>query len=195
MQILLSIGLIYIISDIIRLIWGVDPKSVAMPSFLQGLFRSGNLLIPKYNLFIIIVTLIIVIIMFFILFKTKIGSIIRACTINQELTSCAGINVPRVFLLVFMAGVGLAGMASVIAAPVVTGMLGMDAQMIIIAFSVVIIGGVGSIAGALIAALIIGVVESLGILVLPGFVESFMYMIVVVVLFLKPAGILGKPMT
>ena len=91
-----------------------------------------------------------------------------------------------------MVGIGMAGLASVIAAPVVTGILGMDAQMIIVAFSVVIIGGVGSIAGALIAALIIGIVESLGILVLPGLAETFMYIIVVVVLFVKPEGVLGR---
>jgi branched-subunit amino acid ABC-type transport system permease component len=130
--------------------------------------------------------------MFFILYKTKVGSIIRACTIDPEMTSCVGVNVSRVFLYVFMVGVGLAGLASVTASPIVTALLGMDAQMIIVAFSVVILGGVGSIGGAFIASLVIGIVEALGILILPQFAEAFLYIIVVISLLIRPSGLFGK---
>ncbi|MBI4594986.1 MAG: branched-chain amino acid ABC transporter permease [Candidatus Tectomicrobia bacterium] len=192
MQLLLSLGVIHMFSDIVRLIWGVNPVSVKMPRVLKGLFVLEGLRITKYNLFIIGVTLLVIILMYLILYKTKTGSIIRACTIDHEMTSCVGVNVSRVFLLVFMTGVGLAGIAAVTAAPVVTGVLGMDMQMIILAFCVVIIGGVGSIGGALIAALLIGIVESFGILILPGFAEAFVYIIVVVSLFIRPSGLFGK---
>jgi branched-chain amino acid transport system permease protein len=88
-----------------------------------------------------------------------------------------------------MAGIGLAALASVIAYPITSGTLGMDAQMIVIAFCVAIIGGVGSIGGALVAGLVIGVVESLGILILPEYADSFIYVIVVAVLFIRPKGL------
>jgi branched-chain amino acid transport system permease protein len=192
MQLLLSLGVIYIISDIVRLVWGVTPKSQGIPSTFQGFVNLQGVVVSKYNFFIIGITLFIALFMFLILYKTKTGSIIRACTINHEMTRCVGIDVSRVFLLVFMTGIALAGLASVTAAPIVTSILGMDAQMIMVAFCVIIIGGVGSIGGALVAALIIWVVDSLGILILPQFSEAFMYAIAVVSLLIRPRGLFGK---
>lgn len=192
MQLLLSFGVVYIISDIVRLKWGVIPKSIGTPGIFQGFFNIHNIIITKYSFFILILTVLIALLMFYVLYKTKTGAILRACALDPEMTRCRGIDVTRVFLLVFMTGVGLAGMAAVAAAPMVTGNLGMDAQMIIVAFSLVIIGGAGSIGGAFVAALIIGIVESLGTLVLPQFAEIFMYIIVVVCLLIRPSGLFGK---
>lgn len=192
MQILLSFGVAFIIADIIRLIWGLLPKSVNMPSIFRGLIKIGDLLIVKYNLFIIVISILIAGGMFFVLYKTKIGAIIRASSNNKEMTECAGINVKRVYLFVFMAGTGLAGMAAAIASPIVTGVLGMDAQMIQIAFGVVIIGGVGSIKGALFAAILLGILEVAGVSLLPAFSEVLMYIVIVVVLLYKPTGLFGK---
>jgi branched-subunit amino acid ABC-type transport system permease component len=186
------LGVTYIISDIVRLLWGTDPRSVGMLDIFKGFFNIHGITITKYNLFIIGITILIAVTMFLILYKTKTGSIIRACTIDHELTMCVGVDVSRVFLLVFMAGVGLAGLASVTAAPIVTSMLGMDAQIIMVAFSVVIIGGVGNIGGTLIAALIIGILESLAILIFPEFVEVSMYIVVIAVLLFRPSGLFGK---
>jgi branched-chain amino acid transport system permease protein len=192
MQLLLSMGIIYIISDTIRIILGVAPKSVSMPSTFQGFYEIQGVVLPKYNIFIIVITILIALGMFLVLYRTKLGSIIRACTIDHEMTRCAGIDVSRVFLLVFAVGIGLAGLASATAAPIVTAILGMDMQMIVLAFCVVIIGGVGNIGGTLIAALIIGIAESLGILIVPQFAEVLIYVIVVVTLFIRPSGLFGK---
>ncbi len=192
MQLLLSTGVIYIVSDIVRLVWGVSPVTLEMPAALKGFFNVHGILITKYNLFVISLTILIAAAMFLILYRTKIGSVIRACTVDPEMTICAGVNVSRVFLLVFMVGTGLAGLAAVAAAPMITAVLGMDAQMIIVAFGVVIVGGAGSIGGAFIAALVIGVVECLGILILPQFAEAFLYIIVVISLLLRPSGLFGK---
>jgi branched-subunit amino acid ABC-type transport system permease component len=189
LQLLLSVGIILIISDIVRLVWGLDPKNGDMPALFTGRIDLFGLGMSKYSLFIIGISSLIAIVLILILYKTKVGSIIRACVFDEEMTRGMGINVSRVFLLVFMAGIGLAAIAAVIAFPSTSGTLGMDAQMIIIAFCVAIIGGVGSIGGALIAALIIGVVESLGILVMPQYADSFIYIIVVVVLFIRPQGL------
>jgi branched-chain amino acid transport system permease protein len=108
------------------------------------------------------------------------------------MTECVGIDVSRIFLVVFMVGVAIAGIAAVTASPIATATLGADVQMIIVAFSLVIIGGVGSIGGALVAALIIGIVESVGVLALPEFTEIFMYAVVIVVLFVRPTGLFGR---
>jgi branched-chain amino acid transport system permease protein len=189
LQILLSVGIIHIISDIVRLVWGLDPKNGEMPQLLTGRIELLGLEMSKYNLFIIGITGLIAVALILMLYKSKVGSIIRACVFDEEMTRGLGINVSRVFLFVFMGGIALAAIAAVIAFPITSGSLGMDAQFIIIAFCVAIIGGVGSIGGALIAALIIGVVESLGILVLPQYADSFIYIIVVAVLFIRPQGL------
>lgn len=192
MQLLLSIGVTYIIADVVNIIWGVSPYSIDMPEVFLGTFSIGGIPITKYNLFIIGVSLLTALVMFVVLYKTKIGSMIRACTFSREMTLCAGINVKKVFTLVFMAGIGLAGLASVTAAPITTGMLGMDTEMIMIVFSIVIIGGAGSIAGALLGATIIGVVESLAVPILPEFAEVIMYVIVAMVLIFRPEGLFGQ---
>lgn len=189
LQLLLSVGVIYIISDIIRLVWGLEPINGEMPALFTGRIELFGLVMSKYSLFIIGMSSLIAIVLTLMLYKSKLGSIIRACVFDEEMTRGLGINVSRVFLLVFMGGIGLAAIAAVIAFPFTSGSLGMDSQMIIIAFCVAIIGGVGSVGGALIAALIIGVVESLGILVLPQYADSFIYIIVVAVLFIRPQGL------
>lgn len=189
MQMLLSVGIVMIITDIVRMVWGVTPKSGAMPGLFQGFIEILGLVVAKYNLFIIVITLLIALIILLSLYRTKIGSIVRACVFDREMTTCSGINVSIVYLLVFMAGITLAGLASVTSSPIVSASLGMDGQMVIIAFCVVIIGGVGSIIGVLVSSLIIGVVESLGILILPGLADAFIYMTVVVVLIFRPTGL------
>ena len=191
-QLLLSLGLIYIISDVVRLGWGVTPKSLGMVGGLQGSIRFGGVFVTRYNVFILGLTLLVAALMFLILYRTKVGSIVRACTIDYEMTECVGIDVSLVFLVVFMIGVAIAGIAAVTASPIATATLGADVQMIIVAFSLVIIGGVGSVGGALVAALIIGIVESVGVLVLPEFAEIFMYAVVVITLFVRPTGLFGR---
>lgn len=188
-QLLLSVGIIYIISDIVRLLWGLEPKNGDIPALFAGRIELFGLAISKYNLFIIGISSLIAIILILYLYKSRIGSIIRACVFDAEMTSGLGINVSNVFLFVFMLGIGLAAVAAAVAYPITSGSLGMDSQMIIIAFCVTIIGGVGSIGGALLAALVIAVVESLGILILPQYADTFIYCIVIAVLFIRPQGL------
>lgn len=192
MQILLSFGVTYIISDAIRLLWGIRPVSVSMPSFFRGMYRMGDIILVKYNLFIILMTALFAAALFLFVYKTKIGSIVRACSYDLEMTESVGINAKQIFMLVFMTGTAMAGMAAHIAAPIVTGILGMDGSMIQIAFALVIIGGIGSIEGALIAALLIGIIEVFGVTLLPGYSDLIPFAIVIIVLTLKPSGLMGK---
>jgi branched-chain amino acid transport system permease protein len=188
-QLLLSVGIIHIISDIVRILWGLDPKNGDIPPVFMGIVDIFGVAISKYSLFIIGISSVIAAILILILYKSKAGSIIRACVYDEEMTRGLGINVSVVFSLVFMAGIGMAAIAAAVAYPITSGTLGMDAQMIIIAFCVTIIGGVGSIGGALVAGLVIAVVESLGILILPQYADTFIYFIVVAVLFFRPQGL------
>lgn len=188
-QLLLSVGIIHIISDIVRMLWGLDPKNGDIPPLFMGIVDIFGVAISKYSLFIIGISSVIAAILILILYKSKAGSIIRACVFDEEMTRGLGINVSNVFTFVFMAGIGMAAIAAAIAYPITSGTLGMDSQMIIIAFCVTIIGGVGSIGGALVAGLVIGVAESLGILILPQYADTFIYFIVVAVLFFRPQGL------
>jgi branched-subunit amino acid ABC-type transport system permease component len=127
-----------------------------------------------------------------ILYKTKWGTIIRACTIDSEVADALGINVRMLFTLVFMLGIYLAGIGGVVAAPVIGAVSGMDMEIIILCFAVVIVGGVGSLRGALLGALIIGLVESFGLLVLPQFAIAFIFGVMTIALILRPRGLLGR---
>jgi len=191
-QLLLTTGLVFILSDVVKLIWGLEPKSISMPGALRGFVNVLGIIIPIYNLFIIAVSTIILLAMLRILYRTKVGSFIRACQIDPDLALATGINYGRVCLLVFTIGCALAGLTAVCAAPMVTAILGMDSHIIIVAFIIVIIGGVGSIKGVLVASLIIGIVESIGISFLPLFSEAFLYAIVVLTLAVRPQGLFGQ---
>lgn len=189
LHLLLSVGLIYITHDTIKLIWGVEPKSGSIPNIFRGFIEVIGIPMSKYNIFIMCVSSLIFVVMLIIFYKTKVGSITRACVIDQELARCSGINVSMVFSMVFAVGIALAGIAAATAYPVVTAIVGMDAQMIIVAFIVVVIGGPGSIPGAFIAALSIGIIESVGIILLPRYAEAFMYIIAIAVLLYRPQGL------
>jgi branched-subunit amino acid ABC-type transport system permease component len=189
LHLLLSVGFIYITHDVIRMVWGVEPKSGTIPMLFRGFIEIIGIPVSKYNIFIFFITLAILALMLVFYYKTKWGSITRACVIDRELASCAGINVSVVFSSVFAVGMCLAGIASVTAYPVVTAIIGMDSQMIIVAFIVVVIGGPGSVIGAFIAALTIGIIESVGIILLPRFAEIFMYLLAIAVLLYRPQGL------
>jgi len=152
----------------------------------------GGIRLPFSYLFMISVSAATGIALWLILYKTKWGTIIRACTIDSEVADTLGINVRMLFTLVFMLGIYLAGIGGVVAAPVIGAVSGMDMEIIILCFAVAIVGGVGSLRGALLGALIIGLVESFGLLVLPQFAIAFIFGVMTIVLILRPRGLLGR---
>jgi len=193
LQLLLTFALVYIGVDVVKLAWGTYPKSLPPVELLQGGMFIGGVRLPTSYLFMIAVSAATGIGMWLILYKTKWGTIIRACTIDSEVADALGINVRLLFTLVFMLGIWLAGIGGVVAAPVISATSGMDMEIIILCFAVVIVGGVGSLRGALLGALIIGLVESFGLLILPQFAIAFAFGVMAVVLIIRPTGLLGKP--
>ncbi len=193
LQLLLTYGLTLIIGDVVRMIWGGDILTLRPPEFLQGSIRILDRRFPSYNLFLLIVGPLIAFGLWYLLRRTRWGRIIRAAVANPEVLSALGVNVQWVFTGVFALGCWLAGLGGALVAAQSAVGLGMDVQIIVEAFAVVVIGGLGSFGGALLGSLIIGIVLSFGILWAPGAAQALPFLAMAVVLILRPWGLLGKP--
>ncbi len=191
MLLLLTFAISLIFGDLVKMIWGAEYKSVPVPPAFQGYVNLiGGLPFPLYNFFLLIVGPIIAVALWLLVNKTKIGKIARAAAVDREMVAAVGINVSWVFAIVFVIGCLLAGLGGALVAPTVSVTLGMDHTIIMEAFLIVIMGGLGNIWGALMGALIFGLAQSLGILIWPQFGIVFPYAAVIVVLLFRPRGLL-----
>jgi len=189
-QVLLTFGLILIFEELRSVLLGDDVHGVPVPAVLsQSIPLTETLSYPTYRLFISGVCLAIAAGMYAVIQKTKVGMMIRAGSTNREMVQSLGINIGLLYTLVFAVGVTLAGLAGMIAAPVSSVFPGMGNQIIIICFVVAIIGGIGSIKGALVAALMIGIADTVGVVLLPEFSGVAVYLLMAVVLLWRPQGL------
>ena len=193
-QLLLTYGLILVFLDVTKAVWGPRPRTIPRPFGLEGWVSFGGANFPSYSLFLVVMGVLIYFLLGGILKRTQLGLRIRAAASSGEMVSALGINTPRLFSLVFFIGCWLAGLAGALAAPVGSISLGMDASMIIKCFIVIVVGGMGSLFGALIGALIIALVEAYAILFFPEFSIVCIYIIMALVLLIRPWGICGKPL-
>lgn len=191
-ELLITFGIAYIIEELVKMIWGNKPLLVVLPPALSGSVAFLGIQYPVYRLFILFVSLLVFILLFTVLFKTRIGIIVRAAVANKQMTDALGFNVPLIFLLLFSMGAWLAGLAGVIGGPYLITNPGMAATIIIDLFVVVVVGGLGSVEGALIASILIGCLQSFGILFLPQFAIVFEFLLMALVLIFRPHGLLGK---
>ncbi len=190
MLLLFTFAFTLVFGDLVKLVWGSDYRSFSAPVFLQGSFSIFDLPFPRYNLFLLIIGPMVALGLWFLTNKTKIGKIARAAAVDREMVGAIGINVSWIFAAVFVIGCFLAGLGGALVAPTQNITQGMDHSIIIEAFLIVIIGGLGNIWGALLGALIFGLTDSIGILVWPQFAIIFPYIAVVTVLILCPKGLL-----
>jgi branched-subunit amino acid ABC-type transport system permease component len=191
MLLLLTFACSLVFGDLVKLIWGAEYKSVPVPHIFQGFVPLfGGIPFPLYNIFLLIVGPVVAVALWLIVNKTKIGKIARAAAVDREMVGAVGINVSWVFAVVFMIGCLLAGLGGALVAPTVSVTLGMDHTLIMEAFLIVIIGGLGNIWGALLGALIFGLSQSLGILIWSQFGIIFPYLAVIIVLLFRPTGLL-----
>jgi branched-chain amino acid transport system permease protein len=191
-ELLLTFGIAYILEDVVKVIWGTEPLRVAIPTVLSGSLSMLGTSYPIYRLFILVVSLLVFAFLFLILFRTRTGIIVRAAVANREMVAALGFNVPLVFLLLFGVGAWLAGLAGVVAGPYLLTHPGMAAAILVDLFVVVVVGGLGSVPGALLAAILIGELQSFGILFLPQFALFFEFILLAAVLIFKPEGLLGE---
>lgn len=191
-ELLLTFGMAYILEEAVKMIWGNEPLLVVLPFILQGSVPLFGVEYPVYRLFILAVSFLVFVLMFLVLFKTRVGIIVRASVDNKEMVDALGFNVPLVFLLLFGMGAWLAGVAGVIGGPYLITNPAMASTIIIDLFVVVVVGGLGSVQGALIASLLIGQLHSIGILFLPQFAIVFEFLLMALVLIFKPHGLMGE---
>jgi branched-chain amino acid transport system permease protein len=190
MLLLFTFALMLIFGDLVKIVWGAEYRSVSAPALLKGSVSILGAPFPRYNLFLIIIGPLVAIALWFFTNKTRIGKISRAAAVDREMVGVLGINVSWVFGAAFVIGCYLAGLGGALVSPTVSITLGMDHTLIIEAFLIVIIGGLGNMWGALVGSLIFGVTQSLGVLFWPQFAIVFPYMAVVIVLLLRPKGLL-----
>lgn len=193
MQLLVCYAFILILDDTVKLLWGSEFRSMGMPDVFQTApLIIGGGVVPVFYLFLIFVSGLIALALWFVLTKTRTGKIVRAAAHNPTMTSALGLNTRLIYAGVFACGGLLAGMAGALAAPVRSLSPGMGFSILIESFIVTVIGGMGSVSGALVGALLIGLVRSFGSIGFPMFVEGTMFVAMALILVLKPSGLLGK---
>ncbi|MBS7662948.1 branched-chain amino acid ABC transporter permease [Pseudomonas lalucatii] len=189
-QVLMTFGLILVIDSLRSIAWGNDVHSVAIPALLEGSVQlTETLEYPVYRLFISAVCGLIALAMYLILQHSRLGIIIRGGASNREMVQGLGINIRVIYSLVFAAGTALTALAGMVAAPVSSVYPGMGNQILIIAFVVVVIGGLGSIRGAFLAALLVGLTATWGAVLVPEYAGMAIYVLMAVVLLFKPRGL------
>jgi branched-chain amino acid transport system permease protein len=190
-QLLLTFSLVMIIDGLVKMIWGLDPKSFSEPAFLSGSLSVLGRPFPTYAIFIIMAGMVLSLLLWVFLTKTKFGTFIRAASADRDMTNALGINVAFIFTAVFTLGSWLTALGGVLAGPLRVTSPDMGSTIIIECFAVVVIGGLGSLPGAFIGSLLIGLLDAFGIYYLPRFSMAFTYILMALVLISKPTGLFG----
>ena len=193
MQLLLTFAVVLILSDVAKIIWGTDQYSVSYPASMKGAVDLGVTFYPTYRLFLIVVGPAIAIGLWLFTERTRFGRLTRAATQDREMLSALGVNVPIIYTGVFILGSVLAGIGGGLAAPFNSPTPGMDATIIVDCFVIVIVGGLGSIWGSFIGAIIYGLVFNYGSVIVPNWQDVFPFLILLAVLLVRPWGLFGKP--
>jgi branched-chain amino acid transport system permease protein len=192
-QVLLTFGLILIFEELRSIVFGDDVHGIAVPALLDfSIPLTDTLSYPVYRLFVTAICLVIAALMYLVIHRTRTGMRIRAGNSNRDMAAALGINMPLLFALVFATGVALAAFAGAIAAPISSVFPGMGNQILIICFVVVVIGGIGSINGALIASLAVGLADTLGKVIAAEYSAVAVYLVMALILLWRPQGIANK---
>jgi branched-subunit amino acid ABC-type transport system permease component len=190
MLLLFTFALMLILGDLTKMVWGADYRSIMPPNAFQGFISILGSPFPKYNLFLLVIGPLVAIGLWLFSTRTKMGKIARAAAVDMEMVGAIGINVSWVFAFAFVLGCLLAGLGGALVSPTISVTIGMDHDIIIEAFLIVTIGGLGNMWGAMVGSLIFGITQSFGVLLWPQFAIVFPYLAVVIVLTLKPTGML-----
>jgi len=190
-ELMLTVGISLVILAGVKFFWGTESLPIPVPESLQGLVRVFGLEYPLYRLFVIGLSLLVLILMILVLYKTRLGMIVRAAVSDRDMVNALGINIPLVFMTVFGIGCWLAGVAGVAIAPILTVFPGLADQVGMDAFVVVVTGGLGSLSGAFIVALIMGLLSSFGIQFVSQLAPVLMVGFMALVLIIRPHGLFG----
>ncbi len=189
---LLTFGITLLLEGVFRSFYGVSGQRFEVPEALAGATDLGFMMLPNYRAWVVLASLAVCLGTWFVIEKTKLGAYLRAGTENPKLVEAFGINVPLMVTLTYGFGVALAGFAGVLAAPVIQVQPLMGQNLIIVVFAVVVIGGMGSIIGSILTGLGLGVIEGLTKVFYPEFSSTVVFLVMVIVLLIRPAGLFGK---
>lgn len=193
MQLLLTFAIVLIMGDVAKWIWGTEQYSVSYPEGLKGAVDFGFAKYPAYRVMLSVIGPMILIVLWYFAEKTRWGRITKAATQDREMLSALGINVPVVYTSVFVLGSALAGLGGALAAPFSSPVPGMDTTLIVESFVIVIVGGLGSLVGSFVGALLYGLIFNFGSVIFPNAQDVFVYMLLLIVLLIRPWGLFGKP--
>lgn len=191
-QVLLTFGVILLLEELTLTIWERNPMRLAKPALLAGSFPFGDLTFPYYRLALIVMGCLIALLLWLFLSKTKWGAILRAGRDNPDMAEAVGINIPRVWVWVFGLGVALDGLAGALGGPFIGGRPGVDWQVLLPALVIVITGGMGSIKGAFLMSIVVGLLITFGNALFPQVAMFLLFSLMVVVLAVRPYGLFGK---
>jgi branched-chain amino acid transport system permease protein len=191
-ELLITFGVFFVITEAVKWIWGDFPRPVDVPPSLSGSVHLLGAQYPVYRFFILVISFIVLAGLLYVFLKTRIGIRIRAAVSDAQMVDALGVNVPRLFLGVFSGGAALAGLAGVVAGPFLSTYPGMGLDMLVDTFVVVVVGGFGSLPGAFIASLMIGELQSFGVMFIPRLALVFQFLLMAVVLIIRPTGLFGE---
>jgi branched-chain amino acid transport system permease protein len=192
-ELLATLGLIYVLDDLALAIWGGSPVTINLPGFLgQSSTLPGGIVYPNGRVFILIVAILVAAGLYYLLRRTRIGAIVRAGVDDRDMVSALGINVRRVFGLVFSLGALLAGFAGVLGGTVLGLYTGGDSDILLFALAVVIVGGLGSYEGAIVGSIVIGLIDNYGTAYFPAVAYSVLFIPVIAILLVRPHGLFGR---
>lgn len=189
---ILTYGLAVFLEGVARYIWGVQPRFIATPAYLSQTIHLGQIPYPFYRFFLLLVTVVVMIGLMLLLNRTKLGVTMRAASNIPEMVSVLGINMNLIHMIVFALGCALAGIGGVIAGPLLTVYPMMGSEMLLSCFVVLVIGGLGSLRGAAVAAMLVGIVQTLGYVFITDYAMVVVYVMMAIILSLMPRGILGE---
>jgi branched-chain amino acid transport system permease protein len=194
-QLLVTFGLLMILEDVIRFLWGPYPLSASVLYEKMGRMHVGEFIYPRYNLLVVAIGFLAALFLWALIYRTRFGVVLRATSQDMRRASAIGVNVNLVYVQSFTIGCFMAGLGGAIIVPSQSAVLGMGVDALVLSFIVVVIGGLGSLEGALVGALIVGVIREIGISVFPEIELAVLYLIAAVVLLVRPAGLFGRAAT
>ena len=191
-QVLVTLGIAFILADFCLVVWGGDPIPIATPEFLQRPIRLAGLAFPAYRVAVVVLAIITGLFLYFLMERTRLGAMIRAGVDDMDMARAVGIPVSRLFTTVFCLGAALAGAGGVIGGPIMSAYPGLDSDMLPLALIVVILGGVGSLVGAFVGSFITGFVYTFGVALLPDLAYVILFLPMILVIAFRPRGLFGR---
>jgi branched-chain amino acid transport system permease protein len=191
-QVLLTFGFVFLIADLCLIVWGGFPVNLPTPSFLTGATAIGGIMFPTYRVFVVCVGTMVALFMWWFQEGTKLGAAVRAIVDDQEMAQSMGLNVPLTRTIVFGTGAALAGVGGVIGGPLFLAYPGSDIEVLLLALVVIIVGGIGSLKGAFVGAIVVGVLDNFGKALFPELSHFTIFAPMVLVLAMRPSGLFGR---